>query len=460
MEPIIRTKIDDPTSIYTYKKQWLWFLILQVAIALLFSLELWIPLAIVFLIPFLALILFDIRSSIFFLLISVFVGVFIIKEPYGLRPVDLLIIATIFAYLLRKIYNLDFSLSFTVLSKPIFIFLAAIFLSLLDASHFQKGLINFFKHVELFLLFFILAELFSSWNIQRLRQLIEYFIYTASAATFIALLLTFIGENTRAFGITGTPLPDLTVSALIASITFLVMSKDRRQSQKFLALASLLFLGLVMAQSRGTWLSFSFSFLFLSYLLLKKSIPGTAKKLYQLIFLGIILVVFLYFVFQSAFIGISHRVEQIQYVEVGTIQFRFILWHAAITAFLANPINGIGLGQFSILSDQFSDIGRSAIFKENIEGLSAHNVLISYLSETGLLGISALIFFYYSISKLAKKTYIRVKSEANIDIVILLRAILFFVVLSSTYAGSWFWGLNGTQFMIFLALTTAVAKKV
>ena len=460
MEPTIPIKFGDSALFSPYKKQWLWFLFLQIAVAVLFSLELWIPLAIVFLIPFIFITLLNIRSSIYFLLISVFVGVFIIKEPYGLRPIDLLIVMTVFAYLLHKIYNLDYSLSFNELSVPVLIFLAAIFFSLLDASYFQKGLINFFKHLELFLLFFILADLFNSWSLERLRRLIEYFIYVASIATLIALVFTFFGENTRAFGITGTPLPDLTVSALIASITFLIMSKNRRRTRKFLALASLLFLGLVMTQTRGAWLSFSISFLFLSYLFLKKSIPGTKKKLYQLFFLGLILVVFLFFVFQGAFIGISHRVEQIQYFEVGTIQFRFILWHAAITAFIANPVNGIGLGQFSLLSGQFSDIGESAIFKENIEGLSAHNVLISYLSETGMIGILALLFLYYSITKLTAKTYNRIKSDENLDIVIILRAILFFVVVSSAYAGAWFWGLNGTQFMIFLAMSTVVAKKV
>ena len=460
MEPVIQTNISDSTVLYPYKKQWLWFLILLIAVASLFSFELWIPLAIVFLIPFMILILFDIRSSIYFLLISVFVGVFILKEPYGLRPVDLLIIFTIFAYIFHKIFTLDFSLPINELSKPAFIFLAAIFFSLIDAPNFQKGLINFFKHLELFLLFFILADLFSSWSLDRLRRLIEYFIYIAAAATLIALVFMFLGENTRAFGITGTPLPDLTVSALIASITFLIMSKNRRRTQKFLALASLLFLGLVMTQTRGAWLSFSISFLFLSYLLLKKSIPGTKKKLFQIFFLGLVLILLLFLVFQSAFIGISHRVSQVQYVDVGTIQFRFILWHAAITAFLANPLNGIGLGHFSLLSGQFSDLGTSELFKENIEGLSAHNVLISYLSETGLIGISALIFFYYSITKLAQKTYNRSKSEVNLDVVIVLRAILFFVIVSSAYAGSWFWGLNATQFRIFLSISTVVAKKL
>jgi len=176
-----------------------------------------------------------------------------------------------------------------------------------------------------------------------------------------------------------------------------------------------------MMQTRGAWLSFSVSFLFLSYLLLKKSIPGTTKKIYQLFFLGLILIIILFFVFESAFIGIGHRVEQIRYVEVGTIHFRLILWHAAITAFWANPINGIGLGQFSLLSNKFSDIGDTNLFKENIEGLTAHNIFLSYLSETGMIGILALIFLYYSIAKMAAKNFNRIDSDENLDLVIVLR---------------------------------------
>ena len=460
MEPIIPTKISDSTLLFPYKKQWLWFLFFQILIAVFFSLELWIPLSIVLLVPLLLFSLFDIQSSIYFLIISLFIGIFILKEPYGIRPVDVLIIFTIFAYLLHKIYHLDYSFSFNELSRPVFIFLAAIFFSLIDAPIFQKGLINFFKHLELFLIFFILADLFNSWSLDRLRRLIEYFIYVAVAATLIALTFLLFGENSRAFGVTGTSLSDLTVSALIASISFLLLSNNRRRTRKFLALASLLFIGLVMTQTRGAWLGFSVSFLFLSYLLLKKSVPGTTKKLYQLFFLGLILIIILFFVFETAFVGISHRVEQIRYVEVGTIQFRLILWHAAITAFWANPINGIGLGQFSLLSNKYSDIGDTELFKENIEGLTAHNVFISYLSETGMIGILALIFLYYSITRIAAKNFNRIDSDENLDLVIILRTFFFFVVISSTYAGSWFWGLNGTQFMIFLAISAAVSKKV
>jgi len=460
MKPGLPTNIFNSPTLSLHKKQWLWFLILQMAIAVLLSLELWIPLAVVFFIPFIILTLFEIRYSIFFLIITLFIGRFIFVEPYGLRPVDLLIIITVFAYLLHKIYTVDYSFPFNELSKPVFIFLAAILFSLTDASNFQKGVINFFKHIELFLLFFILADLFNSWSFERLRRLIEYFVYVASAATLIALVITFFGENNRAFGITGAALSNLTVSALIASITFLIISNNRRRTLKYLAFASILFLGLVMTQSRGAWLSFVLSFLFISYLFRKKSIPGTTKKLYQIFFLGLFLVLILFFVFQSVFIGISHRVEQIQYLEVGTIQIRLILWDAAIRAFLANPMNGIGLGQFPLFSDKFSDIGKSEIFKENIEGLSAHNILLSYLSETGIIGILALLFFYFSITKLAAKSFNRIDLDENLDIVIILRAFLFFVVISSIYAGAWFWGLNGTQFMIFLAMSTVVSKKV
>ena len=459
MEPAIRTNIFHLPTLFLQKKLWLWFLILQMAIAVLLSLELWIPLTAVFFIPFIIFTLFEIRFSIFILIITLFIDWFSLVESYVLRPVDLLIIITIFAYLLRKIYNVEYSISYNELSKPLFIFIAAILFSLIDAYDFQIGLKNFFRHIELFLLFFILADLFNSWSIDRIRQLIEYFIYISSAATLIALIFIFFGEYGRAFGVTGVPLAELTVSALIASVTFLIMSNNRRRTRKYLALAALLFLGLVMTQTRGAWLSFTISFLFLSYLLLKKSVPGTTKKLYQLAFLGLILIIILFVVFETAYIGLSNRIEATQNFEVGTIQFRLILWHAGITSFLANPLNGIGLGQFPLLSGKFSSIGRSDFFKENIRGLGAHNILISYLSETGIVGILALLFFYFSMTKMAAKTYNRIKSDENLDIVIILRLFLFFVVISSAYAGAWFSGINGAQFMIFLAMATVVAKK-
>ena len=158
--------------------------------------------------------------------------------------------------------------------------------------------------------------------------------------------------------------------------------------------------------------------------------------------------------------GITHRVEQIKYFEIGTIQLRLMLWEAAFRAFLSHPINGIGLGQFAVLSENFSSFGMSSIFKENVGGLSAHNITLSYLSETGIIGIIGLVLFYASFTKLASKTFNRAKSLQEIEIITALRTNLFFVVVSSTYAGAWFMGLNGTQFILFLALMSAMSKKV
>ena len=167
-----------------------------------------------------------------------------------------------------------------------------------------------------------------------------------------------------------------------------------------------------------------------------------------------------FLIFPNIFTGITHRVEQVKYFEIGTIQLRLMLWEAAIRAFLSHPINGIGLGQFTVLSDDFSSLGMSSIFKENVGGLSAHNITFSYLSETGIIGIIGLIIFYTSFMIMATKTFIRAKTLQEIEITTALLTNLFVVVVSSTYAGAWFWGLNGMQFMIFLAMSTIVSKKI
>ena len=454
------SNITDSNSPMIHRRLWFGFLIYLFAIATLISLEYWIILSVISILPILLLTLFDIKLSLYTLITATFIGWYIFEEPFALRPIDVLTILMIISYLFYKLLNSDYTFKIDKLQMPILIFIFAISLSLIDSADTQKGIMNLFKHLELFVIYFIITDSFSSWKLSKIKDVLDYFLYIALAATIAAIIQLIVSDEDRAFGITGIPLAELTVGALILSISFFIFSTSKHATRKYGLFSLLLLTGLVLTQTRGAWISFFLSLSFMWLLARKKSIARSRKRLFGILFLLLLSVMITVLIFPNIFTLISHRVEQVKYFEIGTIQLRLILWEAAIRAFISHPINGIGLGQFAVFSADFSAIGASSIFKENVGGLSEHNITLSYLSETGIIGIIGLIIFYTSFMILATKMFIRAKTLQEIEITTALLTNLFFVVVSSMYAGAWFWGLNGTQFMIFLAMSTIVSKKV
>jgi O-antigen ligase len=66
-------------------------------------------------------------------------------------------------------------------------------------------------------------------------------------------------------------------------------------------------------------------------------------------------------------------------------QARILLWEAALQAFYSSPILGVGLGQYGLW--YVSDEGIA---------MATHNTYLSYLAETGLVGLLFEVAFLYS----------------------------------------------------------------
>ena len=67
----------------------------------------------------------------------------------------------------------------------------------------------------------------------------------------------------RAFGVTGSPLSDLIVSALIISISQIFLRHSFKKWTLFSIITFILFVQIILTQTRGAWLSLIISFLFL-----------------------------------------------------------------------------------------------------------------------------------------------------------------------------------------------------
>ena len=132
---------------FKFSYDWIIFLIIQFSIVILFSLESWVPLLSIIILYTIMIFSFSLVPAIYFIIISLFIGVELLDKPIGVRIVDVLIIISAIGYFLHKILIGDRSVIKTSIDKPVIVYLIAISLSLFGAKSFLIGSINFFLYL-------------------------------------------------------------------------------------------------------------------------------------------------------------------------------------------------------------------------------------------------------------------------------------------------------------------------
>jgi len=185
---------------------------------------------------------------------------------------------------------------------------------------------------------------------------------------------------------------------------------------------------------------------FVGYFLRQKISMGLRMRRIALSFLVLALLVTVLQFFVSPFLGtVEERAGQVV-AQSGTVYLRLFLWGLALKLFWANPLLGVGLGQFASAVEQLPEMKNLPVF-ELTRGLSAHNLMLSFLAESGIVGVTTLVILFGVVLRRAWKAIHQARTLEVAGFGWGLFLALFSIVVSSVYAGTW-----GYQFMFFLAL--------
>ena len=451
------TTLSISNNVKKDKLIWLGLLAFQVIVILLYALELSL-----FLIPPTLVILFfffisDFRYCLYWFIFSLFLGVGLFPG-WGIKVADFILGILILSYLAKGALGGKISLLKTPFDKTILTFLSVLAISLVNPVDLSIGFVNFFRHVQLFLLFYVLQSELEGGEV---KKFLQFFLFMSVIHSIYNLsLFVWHAGKIRAFGFAGVPFADMLVASLIISYSFFLFQSND-QKRLIYAMVFFILLGALFAtQTRGALISFFLSYIFVSIIALKKRGIMNSLIVYRNFWIVTILLVAILFIvslsFQPLVASLSHRYYSLyQLPTTGaqeTIGLRFFLWDAAWKAFLTHPFLGIGIGQFRAVQLIIPSLRFSPLFQDVI-GLDTHNIILSYLSETGLLGLSILLYFMLSYLKFGWGSYKNSFNKRDLSISTSLLGILFFITASSFYAGAWYHGLNGMAFMFFLALT-------
>jgi O-antigen ligase len=219
----------------------------------------------------------------------------------------------------------------------------------------------------------------------------------------------------------------------------------------------ILLFGLMVTETRGAYISLVPCYIFITLIALRKANKIRSKFIIRnivwlslFVFAAIIIFILSYSSFIES-IGHGHKVHILPGYFIDTTQIRYFLWDLSLNSFLRNPILGIGLGQFYRISAIIPGL-KLNVLSQVIKDIDPHNTILYYLSQTGIVGLGSFLYLLLSSLRLFFAKHNNSVEIKDLRISTALLGFLFYVAISSFYAGEWFYGVGGGLLALFLGL--------
>ena len=374
----------------------------------------------------------------------------------AIHPSDLafamLMLAIIFDYLVRA----KTEIRHTKLDLAFILLIGATVISAIFAFDISRSLIPVLRTFVVYFAFRITMKYGIELTVR--RMIIFYIWQTAffSAIVFIESLQS--GGNIRSFGISGPAIRYFIVTALPMSLAFLIWSRTFFAKVGYSTACLLMGLGLLATQSRAPLVALTIAVPVLLWGAFRKARRIENKhavSMTKYIFVPLVLLVLTVVIFSDTQFGavlmrIDLLIDSIGNPQ-GTVATRLVLWSAALKAFQTSPLVGVGIGNMKILTEILPEL-RTVPLWIWVKGLSAHNVVLHYLAETGIIGTSALLFLfgraYYS-ARCSRNS----SSDPAVGTALWIAA--FVCCLTMFYEQNWTWGQPGFVLAFLFGLIAA-----
>jgi O-antigen ligase len=393
--------------------------------------------------------------GLYFLIASLFFPLTIVHEP-RFYPADIILFLVVIGFWLQRAREGKSGLTHTPLDWPIAVWLGIMALSLVNAYDVVKGGINWLRHVQLLLLLYTTAIIGIPGRSNRIIGLLIILAALFAISNGISFLIS--GGTERVFGLARIPLSGTLQMCAIYLTARVCFAKNTTNMASCLLLLGLILFGQIANQSRGA-IGFTAVGMCISLVLAywwagrnNQSIPRRRAAL--LFFGGFALTVLLVLALLPVLTTVISRFRGVGNAAF-TLESRYFLWSTAWRMFLDHPILGIGLGQVQVWHHMFPELRLypMAVFTF---GLGTHNTFLTYLAETGTVGILALAWFMSRVVRAGMRTLRNLLPDAQTGHVIGLWAMVFTIVVRSLVEGDAFYAIAGmtTTLLIGLCLRT------
>ncbi len=290
------------------------------------------------------------------------------------------------AFLLALIYSFRSSLKIHAEDKGLIVvallFLVALALTVpfsTDPLFSAKRVVaNVTRFIPLFLALFFVDDS------RKLKTIIAMLALSTLLTDAYAFWQRYQGFD-RVYSFINQPVVFATLLLVIIPVLTVVGLEERAWSWRWraglMATVLLSIVVLVLTSTRGAWIALAVTYIIYAILALRHNRKATVT-------ITLILVLFCSALY--SFTVLNDRVQSIFDKGFVSNTERILMWKSAWEMFLDHPLAGVGLGQYS-------DMDRIFYWQPQYQELihvHAHSMYFSFLSETGLIGITAIGFFF------------------------------------------------------------------
>lgn len=408
--------------------------------------------------PLLFLVVFNLRYSVFILVLSLFIN----------YPINVLQLSSLLIYIVILSYFIcyhdtdfrDLSNSFTI---PITIYLTLILPSFLNNQ--QPGYSLLF--MSSLISSFILVHLIYSSNDKRLIQLFLIWFVVFCALNGITAVYDGLVFKKRAFGFAGIMFVDYLSVGMV--ITFISMLLSKKKAL-FITLFAFFVVCTILHQTRGVWIALSGTLLLvmLYFLIRSEEYEISRRKILAFLIFISLMGAGGYFLITEINPRIEQRatalkkneiiIDQEGYID-NSVVTRALIWHTAYNAFKAHPFIGIGSHSFAFQSKSYSTI-TPFLYKKYVQGVTPHGTLFAILAEVGVIG---LLGFLTLIILSLKHSFNNVRESFKPEdkkISVTLYFILVYITLSMVITDAWLFGSGAILWGLVLGMTALHKKQI
>ncbi len=384
---------------------------------------------------------------------------FPISNTVALHPFDVILLLlfgiSIFEFLLRG----STAIRPTGLDLPFIALILATVVSALFAHNPSYSIVPVFRICVMYIAFRMIFKFAVEIGVRRVILFYIYLVLIHSLYNAVVFLMQ--GGQERVFGPAWLAYETFAMTALPMTFAFLVWSPSLTKRLWFSLAGIVIGVGMLAGGSRGPMLAVVITIpllLFFGWRKATRERSISSLRVMRGLLLPLLAIIGLVIALRGTlFLGVIERLQSL-IESIGdpqeTVLLRLVLYKAAIKAFLSNPLSGIGIGNFKIVDEVVPEMRMEPVWFY-IRGMSAHNVVLHYLAETGLFGTIALLATAVTGLRMAYRAFRQQLADHQNQVSAALFVSMLVFCLTLLYMRAWTWGQGGYIMALLFGLTAA-----
>jgi O-antigen ligase len=382
-----------------------------------------------------------------------------LTTTFAVHPFDIMLAVVFAGMALEFLLKSDGEIRAAVFDLPFLVLISATLLSAVLAYRPAYSVVPLIRIAVIYLAFRAVYKF--SWDIGVRRILTIYLAAVTLLSVYNFLAFVLQGGKLRVFGPAMLIYETLAMTGLPMALAFMLWSSRTREQILYGMTCLVIAGGILATQARGPLLTVIIATPVLLLFTLGKARREhnhRALRSVLLVGVGIVLLVAVSVslstnLLTGAWARYQEFVESAQNPE-GTVALRVVLWKTAWATFLDHPLTGIGIGNFRVVHELYPELHLVPLYRW-VKGMSAHNVLLHYLAETGLFGALSLLALAFAGVRTSYRVLRARLSAADTQVSVALFIALFVFAITLLYMRAWTWGEGGYVMALLFGLLAA-----